>query len=99
MQTNASVADLIPPRPSTCLLCGAPTPSTARELERLGWTSWQSHERLRSQEERVSELCACPSCASNPMFVATTLLKYHGLAYLDEWLRSVNLSCQLGTSH
>jgi hypothetical protein len=80
-----------------CLLCGTAVPSSVDapaeqaegQLRALGWHCWHSRASLTPHELLDSSLRLCPSCLTDPTRVATTILQRHGLAHMEEWLRSM----------
>ncbi len=81
-----------------CLLCGTAVPPLSdgsgrpaeEHLQDLGWHCWHSRVRLAPGRCLDSSLRLCPRCLADPMLVATTLLQRHGLAHMEEWLRSMD---------
>ncbi len=89
-----------------CLVCGAvaPTrespPGTTIEayLHDLGWHCWRSQVLQPPHQRHVSLLRLCPTCLSDPMFVATSIARNHGQDQLEAWIRSMEFELQLETS-
>lgn len=89
-----------------CLVCGtlaptralAPGKSNEEQLRNLGWHTWWSEVLKSPHQSCVSQLLLCPSCTSDPMLVATSILRNHGQEQMEAWIRSMEFELELETS-